>query len=99
MGTYSWGESSVTVAVIEAVAAEAECEADELRTLCDVVDPDALDAFFDVGPDADRPDRRVSFTYAGYEVTVSGDRRIEVTPAEPPRSTDGARSAAADVDG
>ena len=83
MGTYGWGEPSLSIAVIEAVAAEAECDPDELTSLYDVIDPDALERFFEVGTDRDRPERRVAFTYAGYEVEVSGDRRIEVTRSEP----------------
>lgn len=84
MGTYGWGEQSVAVAVVEAVAEEAQCEPDELTSLYDVIDPDALERFFEVdgGPDPAR--RRVSFTYAGYDVEVSGDRRIEVTRSEAP---------------
>lgn len=84
MGTYGWGEPSVAIAVVEAVAAEAECEPDELTSLYDVIDPDALERFFEVGATADRPEHRVAFTYAGYDVEVSGDRRIEVTPSEAP---------------
>lgn len=99
MGTYGWGESSVTVAVVEAVAAETECEADELPTLCDVIDPDALDRFFQVGPESELPGRRVVFTYADCEVTVSGDRRIEVTRTDASTAANGARSAVANVDG
>ena len=99
MGTYGWGESSVTVAVVEAVAAEAECEADELPTLCDVIDPDALERFFQVGPESELSGRRVVFTYADFEVAVSGDRRIEVTRTEASLAADGPCSAVADVDG
>lgn len=84
MGTYGWGEQSVAIAVIEAVAEEAECEPDELTSLYDVIDPDALERFFAVdGGDHPRR-RRVSFTYDGYDVAVSGDRDIEVTPTEAP---------------
>lgn len=99
MGTYGWGESSVTVAVVEAVAAEAECDADELPTLCDVIDPDALDRFFEVGPDGEFPGRRVVFDYADFEVAVSGDRRIEVSKADVAATVDGGATAVADVDG
>ena len=99
MGTYGWGESSVTVAVIEAVAAEAECDADELPTLCDVIDPDALERFFEVGPQREIPGRRVVFTYADYEVAVSGDGVIEVTGTDVSPTADAGRTAVADVDG
>lgn len=83
MGTYGWGESSVTIAVIEAVAAEAECDPDELTPLYDVIDPDALERFFEAGTDGESPERRVVFEYDGHEVAVSGDGAIEVGAAEP----------------
>lgn len=83
MGTYGWGESSVTVAVIEGVAAEAECDPDELTSLYDAIDPDALERFFETGTGEAHPERRVVFEYDGYEVVVSGDGRIEVTGGGP----------------
>lgn len=84
MATYGWAEQSVAIAVIEAVAEEAQCGPDELPSLYDVIDPDALDQFFSVGDDARSTSRRVSFTYDGYDVSLSEDRRIEVTPSESP---------------
>lgn len=84
MGTYGWGDSSVATAVVEAVATEANCDPDELESLYGVVDPDALEAFFDDAPERARAPRRVVFTYEGYEISVSGDDRIEVTRAETP---------------
>lgn len=98
MGTYGWGESSVTIAVIEAVAAEAECDPDELTPLYDVIDPDALERFFEIGTDGERPDRRVVFEYDGHEVAVSGDGGIEVTVAEPSTVCRGHSSASATDD-
>lgn len=98
MGTYGWGESSVAIAVIEAVAAEAECEPDELTPLYDVIDPDALERFFESGTEGERPERRVVFEYGGHVVTVSGDGRIEVTGGEPSTAGGGHTSASATDD-
>ena len=98
MGTYGWGESTVAIAVIEAVAAEAECDPDELTSLYDVIDPDALERFFVTDADGERPERRVVFEYDGYEVDVSGDGRIEVTAAEPSAAGRGRTSASATDD-
>lgn len=84
MGTYGWGDSSVTTAIVEAVATESECDPEELEPLYEVVDPDALEAFFDAGSRGSGSPRRVAFTYEGYEVTVSGADRIEVTRTETP---------------
>ena len=84
MGTYGWGDSSVATAVVEAVATESGRDPQELEPLYGVVDPDALETFFDAGSGGSRSPRRVVFTYEGYEVAVSGDDRIEVTRTEAP---------------
>lgn len=83
MGTYEWDDSSPATAVVEAVAAECGCKQEELAALYDVIDPDALEAFFETGASRHRH-RCIEFDYAGYEIAVSGDRRIEVTRAEEP---------------
>lgn len=97
MGMYGWGESDVAIAVIEAVAAEAKCEPDELTSLYDVVDPDALERFFEIGPEGECPERRVVFEYDGHVVAVSGDGRIEVTGSEP-SAVDGSPTSASATD-
>lgn len=85
MGTYGWGEQSVAIAVVEAVAAEAQCEPDELTSLYDVIDPDALDAMLERAGDLDAPSsHRMAFFYAGYEVEVRGDGLIRVYEAPTP---------------
>ena len=78
------GGRSVSTVVVEAVAESMGVSPLELDPpLHRVVDPDALDDLF-------RPSRaatespRVSFTYAGHEVTVHGRGDVEVRPeAEP----------------
>lgn len=61
----------------------------EYEPLYSVVDTDALDALFaSTGRTGERVGR-VEFEYAGYEVTVYSDGRVEATDAdEPSRSSD-----------
>lgn len=68
---------SLTVAVVEQVADRENVDALDLPPLNDVIDPDALDALFE------RPETavdRLTFSYHGYEVTVEGPERVQVTP-------------------
>jgi len=82
MGTYGWDETTVTTAVVETVAAEEDCSPEELTPLYEAIDPDALEALFADGPGQARSDRRVVFRYAGYEVSVSSERGVELTKPE-----------------
>ncbi|AGB33484.1 hypothetical protein C488_18050 [Natrinema pellirubrum DSM 15624] len=80
-------DESISTGVVTAVATAADAEmvptggtaggTTALDPLYTAVDPDALDALF--GSDgfgtAGTPDR-VTFTYHGYEITITGDRRI-----------------------
>lgn len=88
MGTYGWGSSSIATAVVRAVADEEGCEPEELTTLYDVIDPDALEAFFEADSGGAASERRIVFTYAGYEVTVSGDDEVDVAVAKEPALAD-----------
>lgn len=78
-GTEESYSESVSGRVLAAIAAEEDTSAPALdRTLYDVVDPDALDALVhDSGFQGD-----VEFTYNGYQVTVHGDGRIDVTAVD-----------------
>lgn len=49
----------------------------DLPPLAETVDPDALDKLF--SPSAD-VDGSVSFEYAGYDVTISSDGKLEIVP-------------------
>jgi hypothetical protein len=70
------------MAVVEAVANESGHEPEALAALYGVVNPDALEALFENASEGADSRRRVVFTYEGYEVAVSDDDRIEVTPTE-----------------
>ena len=78
------GASSETLssAVVSAVAAAEGVDASELtEPLFDVIDPDALDALF--RPNGATPlNGKLQFDYYGYEVTVYGNRQVEVHPLE-----------------
>lgn len=63
-----------TTAVIEAVAAREGIDPLDLTdSLCDVIDPDGLNAVCRTGT------VRVTFAYHGYLVTVDGDNQVELT--------------------
>ncbi|MFB6129826.1 MAG: HalOD1 output domain-containing protein [Salinigranum sp.] len=72
--TFSPRSTSPSIAVVEAVAAAAEVSpADVDPPLAAAIDPDALDRLF--APDTDG---RVTFPYAGHEVTVTSDGLVTV---------------------
>ncbi|WP_135828644.1 HalOD1 output domain-containing protein [Halorussus halobius] len=72
---------NVSTVVVEAVAESMGVSPLELDPpLHRVVDPDALDDLFGPTGAATEP-TRVSFTYAGHEVTVQGRGDVEVRPA------------------
>jgi hypothetical protein len=66
-------DATASEAVLAAVADREGVDPTELPRLFDAVDADALDAIF-----ADGRPGRVTFTYAGYEITVSGRDRVTV---------------------
>lgn len=74
---------SLSRAVIEAVAAEEGVVPSELSSpLFDAIDPDSLNSLFtptDSGHP--RPTGRVSFFYAGYEVTADSAGEVELREA------------------
>ncbi|WP_227378842.1 HalOD1 output domain-containing protein [Haladaptatus halobius] len=68
-------EPSPSTTIVERIAARAEGSSDDLEPLYEAIDPDALDALFAPRPTgSDRPGGQVTFTYAGYTVTVTSDR-------------------------
>lgn len=73
------GVDDYDVRIVEAIADREGVRPEELDPpLYEVIDSDALNSLF--GNDGD--DARVVFTYAGYEVTVSGDGEVSLTPLD-----------------
>lgn len=70
---------SLTVEIVEAVAAREGVDETRLPPLGEVIDPDALNALF-VRTAADGRQQRASvrFHYCGYTVVVHADRSITV---------------------
>lgn len=70
-----------SMAVVEAVADVTDTDAIDLPPLYEVVDPDAVDALFDhARRDGRLREQRLSFAYAGFDVTLSADGSIELSP-------------------
>lgn len=69
---------SASLAVTEALATVRHCEPTELEPLYRSVDPDALDRLVGSGTDQ----LRVTMDVDGFEVVVTGDGRLEITPPE-----------------
>lgn len=80
-------DQSVTQAVVAAVAdADGVSPVEVTPPLYEAIDPDALEtvvASMTSGPD--EPAGRVEFAYSGYEVVVTEDGEVSVTPSESPR--------------
>jgi len=69
---------SASLAVTEALSTIRHCEPTELEPLYRSVDPDALDRLVASGTDQ----LRVTVDVDGFEVVVTGDCRLEITPPE-----------------
>lgn len=82
----SFDTERMTRAVVSAVAdAKDVSTVDVSPPLYDVIDPDALEAVVaSMTRRPGEPDERVEFSYSGYEVTVTGDGHVSVTPDELP---------------
>ncbi|MDS0281762.1 HalOD1 output domain-containing protein [Haloarcula onubensis] len=76
VGTFD--AESASIAVMEALATIRHCEPTELEPLYRSVDPDALDRLVASGSDR----LRVTMRIDDFEVVVTGDRRVEITPPE-----------------
>jgi len=63
--------STVTAAVLDAVADRAGADVTDLPPLYDAVDPDALEALFDPTTAGSLGVTRLEFVYGGYEVALS----------------------------
>lgn len=74
------GESLAT-AIIMAVSVANDCDCNDLPTLYDVIDPDALETVFSPF-EPGSPNAQVSFSYAECRVTVRDDNTLIVQPSE-----------------
>ena len=64
--------------VVERVAAREGVDHTELTPLFDAIDPDALDKLLDTNGRTESA-VQISFTYHGYDVTVTGDGAVRVS--------------------
>ena len=79
---YEWSSIEPSAAVVEAVSQAANCDYHELSPLYDCIDPDAFDAI--LAPPIIRNTETttsISFSYAGYTVTVQNTGTVHLTPA------------------
>lgn len=76
--------ATVSERVVEAVAGEAGVDPIALDSLYETLDPDALNALFDDTGTNQQDSVRVTFEYAGYQVTVSEGGTVEVGTAVAP---------------
>jgi hypothetical protein len=68
---YEWSSVAPSTAVLEAVAAAADCEPTDLDPLYEFVDPDALDQFVrSTASSENAGNTSISFSFDCYEVTV-----------------------------
>jgi hypothetical protein len=70
-------DEAVSTAVVEAVSTASETPVFDLPPLYDAVDPDALDRLISGAQTVGV----TTFEYAGYLVTIHGDRTIDVSEA------------------
>ncbi|WP_440772141.1 HalOD1 output domain-containing protein [Natronorubrum sp. DTA28] len=72
---------SVTETIVDAVSEAEDCDPLTLPPLWNVIDPEALDALFEPTRGGRPRTGRVSFVYAGYEITVdsTGEAAVAVS--------------------
>lgn len=73
-------DEQVSEKVVSAVAEETDSDPRTLEPLYSVIDPDALDTLFEtdeLGPR--RSPSRITFTYSGCEIVVTGDGSVSVS--------------------
>lgn len=77
---HDWdGDTSVGSKIVLALERITDTDVHDLDRLHETVDPEALDDLFRPQPDGSPRDTGlVSFTYAGYVVTVNATGRIEI---------------------
>lgn len=73
------GNDDVGTAIVEAVAKRSGVPTTGVEErLYDAIDTDALEAFVASAGGADAASVRVSFAYAGFDVTVDGDGTVTI---------------------
>jgi len=80
--TYDSTEDSVNMVVVAVVAAVEDCSPTDLTPLHDAVDTDALERLFDAPSGRPPTPTSTTFRYEGYEVTVSSEEVVQVTPLD-----------------
>jgi len=78
--TYDSARDSVSMAVVAVVAAVEDRAPTDLDPLHSVVDTDALQGLFRTSGQRLQSPTSTSFRYEGYEVTVSSEEIVEVSP-------------------
>ncbi|WP_435157024.1 HalOD1 output domain-containing protein [Haladaptatus sp. DFWS20] len=74
---------SLSIIIVEQVAAQKDVAPTALDPLYDTINPDALAALFDTRTnDASREQVKVAFEYSGCRVTVTGMDTVQVTPLD-----------------
>lgn len=68
---------TVTYSLLEKVAKAKGIDTVDLPPLYDALDPDSLDGLID---SLSKPTDKITFTYADYSVTVSGEGMITLVP-------------------
>ena len=84
-GSYDSDRDSTSLAVVTVIATALGRNPTDLPPLHSVVDTGALDALFSDSLDGARDRRRTSFSYVGFDVTVSGEGTVEAEPKDRPR--------------
>lgn len=73
----------VSEKVVSAVAEETGSDPLALEPLYSVVEPDALDTFFEMsGLGPRRSPFRIEFTYSGCEIMITGDGSVSVSESD-----------------
>jgi Halobacterial output domain 1 len=81
--TFSHNHMQLSDQIVQAIAAREECSIDELPPLYDHLDPDALNTLFaPLTTGTPRSTGHVMVVYAGYQVVVTNDSVVELTPLD-----------------
>nr|WP_049890303.1 HalOD1 output domain-containing protein [Natronorubrum sulfidifaciens] len=72
-------DSSVSMAIVTAVASERGVSPTELPPLYEWINPDALDALFEPTRSSGPRHGHLEFTYDGHEIVLECDGTLEIT--------------------